>query len=133
MAPLSPNRLLVFPIIFNIFAMEAALRWFPLTRQLAGQPGRSAEAELRLALAYRNVFNPQNADVQIVLSDLADFTGFYRVNGVGIPPDDRAFSDGMRAAFGRLFRFLNLTDEEKAALVEAARAETLVSATQGIL
>jgi len=34
---------------------------------------------------------------------------------------------------GGLFRFLNLTDEEKAALVEAARSETLVSATQGVL
>ena len=107
------------------------MRWFPLARRFAA--ARGAEAEQRLTLAYRNVFSPRDPDVQIVLADLADFTGFYRVNGQGIAPDDRAFSDGMRAAFGRLFRFINLTDEERAALVEAARAETLASATQGTL
>ena len=107
------------------------MRWFPLARRFAA--ARGAAAEQRLAQAYRNVFAFRDPDAQIVLSDLADFTGFYRVNGQGIPPDDRAFSDGMRAAFGRLFRFLNLTDEERAALAEAARAETLASATQGTL
>lgn len=108
------------------------MRWLPIARLLRRNP-RGSEAALKLALAYNNVFKPHDPDVQIVLADLADFTGFYRVNGQGIPPDDRAFSDGMRAAFGRLFRFLNLTDEEKAALVEAARAETLVSSNEGII
>ncbi|GLS17966.1 hypothetical protein GCM10007874_09820 [Labrys miyagiensis] len=108
------------------------MRWLSLSRHFGSQ-ARSKEAELRLALAYDNLFASRHADAQLVLADLADFTGFYRVNGPGIPPDDRAFSDGMRAAFGRLFRFLNLTDEEKAALVEAARAETLVSANEGII
>lgn len=106
------------------------MKWFPLSRLNRGR-ARGDEARLRLSLAYHNVFNPQNADVQIILADMADYTGFYRVNGPGIPPDDRAFSDGMRAAFGRLFRFLNLTDEEKTALVEAARVETLASANEG--
>lgn len=94
---------------------------------------RGAEAELKLALAYRNVFRLNNEDVQTVLADLADYTGFFRVNGQGIPPDDRAFSDGMRAAYGRLFRFLNLTDEEQQALVQAARVETLASSNEGII
>lgn len=68
-----------------------------------------------------------------MLADLADYTGFYRVNGESIPPDERAFSDGKRAAFGRLFRFLNLSDEERAGLVQAARAESLASANEGII
>lgn len=106
------------------------MKWLTLARRFRGRE-RGDEAKLRLALAYHNVFNPANEDAQIVLADIADFTGFYRVNGAGVPPDDRAFSDGMRAAFGRLFRFLNLTDEQKAALVDAARAEASASATQG--
>jgi len=109
------------------------MKWLTLAKMAwsANRSPRGAGAEERLHLAYRNVFNPANHDAQIVLADLADFTGFYRVNGQGIPPDDRAFSDGMRAAFGRLFRFLNLTDEERTALVEAARAETLASSREG--
>ena len=105
------------------------MRWFPLARRFSA--ARGAAAEQRLALAYRNLFSSTSPDAQIVLADLADFTGFFRVNGQGIAPDDRAFADGMRAAFGRLFRFTNLTDEERIALVEAARTETLASATQG--
>ncbi|CAM5776269.1 hypothetical protein LMIY3S_05443 [Labrys miyagiensis] len=78
------------------------MRWFSLSRHFGGR-ARGKEAQLRLALAYHNLFAAGSADAQLVLADLADFTGFYRVNGPGIPPDDRAFSDGMRAAFGRLF------------------------------
>ena len=107
------------------------MRWFPLARRFAA--ARGAAAEERLALAYRSLFSARNSDAQIVLSDLADFTGFFRVNGPGIGAEDRAFTDGMRAAYGRIFRFINLTDEECAALVEAARAETLASAAQGSL
>lgn len=105
------------------------MRWFTLARRYAA--ARGAAAEHRLAHAYRALFATTNTDAQIVLADLADFTGFFRVNGAGIGGDDRAFSDGMRAAYGRIFRFINLTDEERSALVEAARAETLASANEG--
>lgn len=108
-----------------------AINWLALARLF--RRARGGEAALKLALAYHNVFDIRNEDVQIVLADLADYTGFYRVNGEGIPPDDRAFSDGKRAAFGRLFRFLNLTDEEKAALVQAARTEAIASSNEGII
>ncbi len=107
------------------------MKWLPLAKRF--RQARGSGAALRLALAYHNVFKTQDEDVQLVLADLADYTGFYRVNGEGIPPDDRAFSDGKRAAFGRLFRFLNLTDDEKNALVQAARAETLASSNEGII
>lgn len=105
--------------------------WTSLVRLY--QRARGNQAHLRLALAYHNVFKASNEDVQLVLADLADYTGFYRVNGEGIPPDDRAFSDGKRAAFGRLFRFLNLTDDEKNALVQAARVESIASSNEGII
>ena len=108
-----------------------AINWLALARLF--RRARGGEAALKLALAYHNVFDIRNEDVQIVLADLADYTGFYRVNGEGIPADDRAFSDGKRAAFGRLFRFLNLTDEEKAALVQAARTEAIASSNEGII
>lgn len=107
-------------------------RWLPIARLFRQRP-RGTEAEMRLASAYRNVFMSGSGDAEIVLADLADFTGFFRVNGAGIPPDDRAFSDGMRAAYGRLFRFLNLTDEERSALIDAARTETLASHNEGYI
>lgn len=107
------------------------IKWLPLAKRFL-RP-RGDEAHLRLALAYHNVFKASDEDAQLVLADLADYTGFYRVNGEGIPPDDRAFSDGKRAAFGRLFRFLNLTDDEKNALVQAARVESIASSNEGII
>lgn len=99
------------------------MKWWPISRRFDEPRGLAAEERLRQA--YANIFRTSNDDAQLVLADLADFTGFYRVNGQGIPPDDRAFSDGKRAAFGRLFRFLNLTEEERSELAEAARREDL--------
>lgn len=107
------------------------MKWFSIVSIFPLGRRRGSEAELRLALAYHNVFNRQSEDVQIVLADLAHHTGFYRVNGPGIPPDDRAFCDGMRAAFGRLLRFTSLSEEERGALFNAARAEALESANEG--
>lgn len=111
------------------------MKWWGLTARMKAseQPSRGIDAEATLVDAYQSVFGGHSPDVEIVLADLADFTGFYRVNAQGIPPDDRAFSDGMRAAFGRLFRFLNQTDEEKRALSRAAREEAMASAEEGII
>lgn len=108
-------------------------RWFGLTRLLNWYRVRGPDAAIRLSLAYRNVFNPSNEDAQIVLADFADFTGFFKVSGMGTSGEDRAYADGMRAAYGRIYRFMNLTDEEKQGLWDAARTEALASATEGMI
>lgn len=82
-------------------------------------------AEQQLVAAYGEVFGKQTEAVELVLSDLAAHTGFYRVE----PPSgdlsayQAGYSNGLRAAFGRLFQFLSLSDEQLRALEEAARRE----------
>ncbi len=92
---------------------------------------RGASATHELANAYLTVFDRRREHVQIVLADLASFTGFYAVTPAEAPPNTRAYADGKRAAFERLFYFLNLTDEERGFLEKAARLETNVSLRDG--
>lgn len=82
-------------------------------------------AEQQIVAAYQEVFGREGEAVELVLSDLAAHTGFYRVE----PPNgdlsayQAGYSNGLRAAFGRLFQFLSLSDEQLRALEEAARRE----------
>ncbi len=96
-----------------------------------GKKPRGPAATYELADAYLNVFDRRKEQVQLVLADLASFTGFYAVTRAEAPPDARAYADGKRAAFERLFYFLNLTDEERGFLEKAARFETNVSLKDG--
>jgi hypothetical protein len=89
-----------------------------------GRPASLLEAEARIALAYQRVFTGSSSaeDQGIVLVDLANFTGFYRVT----PPEagDRdtiVFNEGMRAAYGRIFQYLRMSDTEVLSLEVAAR------------
>lgn len=81
--------------------------------------------ENQLKDAYREVFGKTSAAVEIVLADLALHTGFYLVE----PPSSdlslfqAGYSAGQRAAFGRLFHYLTLSDQQLAALEDAARQE----------
>lgn len=86
---------------------------------------RPNEAELRLAAAYKSVFEKQSEQVEIVLADLAAHTGFYLVDppGADLSLYQAGYNAGQRAAFGRLFQFLSLSDEQLRALEVAARAE----------
>lgn len=107
-----------------------------LSRLLPAGWRRGARARHQLTEAYTRVFFSGGAskqDAQLVLVDLANFSGFYRVNGPGIDPNDRAFADGMRAVYGRLQRHLRLTDDEVRQLEEAARHEAIVDAQEGSL
>ena len=96
---------------------------------------RGAAASKRLVSAYNAVFTGKGSaeDADMVLADMANFTGFYRVNGIGVSGEDRAFADGLRAAYGRIFRFLNLTDAERRSLEFAAREEALADSEEGDL
>lgn len=98
------------------------MRWRNLSKSRQVLP---AHTEVQLHAAYREVFGKRSEAVEIVLADLAAQTGFYMVE----PPDadlslyQAGYSAGQRAAFGRLFHFLSLSDEQLRALEEAARKE----------
>jgi hypothetical protein len=106
--------------------------WHWLSRSLPGR-SRTATGVAELSSAYTKLFTGHGSlkEAQIVLTDVANFTGFYRVNGPGLSAEDRAFADGQRSAYGRIYRFLRMTDDERRQLEEAARAEALVDAEQG--
>lgn len=95
-----------------------------LIRLLDRRPTSRLEAEARIAVAYQRVFtgSPNGEDQGLVLVDLANYTGFYRVT----PPEtgDRdtvVFNEGMRAAYGRIFQYLRMSDAEILSLEVAAR------------
>lgn len=83
------------------------------------------QAELHIVNAYKSVFEKQSEQVEIVLADFAAHTGFYLVDppGADLSLYQAGYNAGQRAAFGRLFQFLSLSDEQLRALEEAARAE----------
>ena len=97
---------------------------------------RTPTAKLDLANAYVRVFTTNSAskdDRDVVLTDLADFCGYYKVQGPGADPDTRAFNEGMRAAFGRIMSHLRMTPDERNALEQASRHEAFVSQVEGEL
>lgn len=98
------------------------MKWRNVAKSRQALP---AYTEAQLKAAYSEVFSKQTEAVEIVLADLAAQTGFYMVE----PPDadltlfQAGYSAGQRAAFGRLFHFLSLSDEQLRALEVAAREE----------
>lgn len=84
---------------------------------------KPTEKDMKLAVAYRELFK-RGEHSEMVLADLAAFTGFYSVAPPGVPSETLQYDAGMRAAFGRLFHFLSLSEDDMAALEQAARAES---------
>jgi len=109
------------------------MNWRTLATQSLHGQARNTKAHAKLAAAYREVFSRNDESVEIVLADLANFCGFYKVPPIGSPPETLLVDQGLRAAFGRLFSFLSLSDERMAALEQAAREEALADHEQGII
>jgi len=98
------------------------MSWRNLAKARSAAPSWT---EQRLTSAYKEVFGKSSEDVEVVLADLAAHTGFYLVEppGADLSQFQAGYNAGQRAAFGRLFHFLSLSDERMRALEEAARAE----------
>jgi hypothetical protein len=75
---------------------------------------RSMPAEV--VLAYRSLFSGSSPAVAIVLTDLAERTGFYKVEAEGQPVEELNYAAGLRAAFGPIFEIVNLSGDQLAAL-----------------
>ena len=96
---------------------------------------RSPEVKLDVANAYHAVFSG-GSDAQqrdIVMVDLAAFSGFYGITPAGVDPDTRAFNEGQRAVFGRIVSMLRMPPTERDAFEAVVRHESLVNQFEGEL
>lgn len=108
------------------------MKWRCLASQQRKGSRRRSEAEQKLTAAYRDVFMRADESTELVLSDLANFCGFYKVPPIGSPPETLLVDQGMRSAFGRIFHFLSMPEEKLKALEEAARREAVADEEEGI-
>lgn len=86
---------------------------------------RTNTARERLVDAYQAVFEGRGGrdDAEIVLADLAAFTGFFGVFAPGVTDAELRYAEGMRAVYGRIHARLRLSAEERVSLQEAAKLE----------
>lgn len=109
------------------------MNWKGVARFVAGHGWRRGDdtGKLKLAEAYR-AFKDGRASkehAQIIVADLAEASGFFKVNPPGLTADERSYQEGARSVFARMQAGLMLTGDEFIALQETARLEAL--ATQG--
>jgi hypothetical protein len=93
---------------------------------------RSPKVKLDLAGAYRSLFfgNASAAQRDMVLVDLANFSGFYTVAPEG---SDLARHEGRREVFARLYSMVNMTPDEQKAFETEARHQALIDNYEGEL
>ncbi len=102
--------------------------WRSLSRLFPWLKSRSTEASLRLTQAYMAVFSGKatREDAEVVLADLANYSGFYRTSPADTPSDVLRYQEGMRAVYGYVYSHLNLSPSDISALENAARQEAAV-------
>ena len=81
------------------------------------------EQAKELERAYRSVFLCPEG--QAVLSDLAAESGMYLAPLESMDQRQSGYADGRKAMLARILSMIRISDEEHAALQEAARFETL--------
>lgn len=88
---------------------------------------RSSAAELRIAEAYAAVFSGRGSteDAELVLVDLAKFTGYYNTTSPEVPGDALRYYEGQRAVMGRILALKAPPDIELEALRKAVREEQI--------
>lgn len=92
-------------------------------RSLRRATRRREERPAAIERAYRSVF--LCPDGELVLADLAADCGIYQAPPVELDPRASGYVDGRKALFARILSMIRVSDEEHAALQEAARLETL--------
>lgn len=103
------------------------LNWCSLSNFFNRGKRRSFDAQRELIKAYRTVFRSQEG--QVVLSDLANKSGFYKATLAHGSTDREIWqTEGKRLLFAEIFALLNLSDTDLRALEYAARREAAVDA-----
>lgn len=98
------------------------------SKLLPTQPPDGYEGTEILLAAYRGFFD--NEAGRLVLADLAEYSGFYRVEDLGTSGDVLAGVNGQRRVFARIFGMLRMTADEQAQLAEAAKRERIAREQQ---
>ncbi len=92
---------------------------------------RGALAEQRLHEAYANVFSRGGEDVDLVLADLAEYSGYFFVTPTGTSADDLFRVEGSRQVFARILSLISLPMSQLEALRKAALEELQTSNEEG--
>jgi hypothetical protein len=104
---------------------EPMLTWASIGNFFKRGQRRGYEAEAALVRHYRNVFASQ--DGQIVLADLANKSGFYKVSLAKDLTDKEIWqTEGKRLLFAEIKALLDLTNADLKALEYAARREAAI-------
>jgi hypothetical protein len=96
---------------------------------------RAFSTRLYLSRAYRMLFHAK-ADKQqadMVLVDLLNFSGYYKVAPAGSDAIALARHEGRREVAGRIMQNLRMTDAEIDAMERTVRQEALVDQVEGEL
>lgn len=100
------------------------------------QPGhrRGPTSTIRLAGAYEAVFLLRNAgkeDLDLVMADLAEFSGYFAVSPPGTSAEELLDANGRRAVFARILSLIRLPMGELTRLRDAALIEMQISSQEG--
>lgn len=99
--------------------------WRSLGNLFPRKKRRGPEAQLRLARAYQSVFRGE--DGQLVLADIANQSGFFRVTPAqGTTSEELWQREGMRLLYGHLHSQITLSENDLRALEYAARREAAI-------
>ncbi len=108
-------------------AIQSLSRLFPVVVRDRAEWRATAQATQRLVRAYRATFGGigTREDSELVISDLAEFTGYYQVTDSMMPDNQVRYAEGRRSVMGHVLNNLRLTEGELVALEESAREEAI--------
>lgn len=92
----------------------------------AHQRTSEAAVDQRLQQAYAAFFSgtPRREDCDIILADLAFYSGYYNTTSMETPADQVKYSEGRRDVFGRMVRYANMPLAELSELQKSVLALT---------
>jgi hypothetical protein len=90
---------------------------------------RSAAAQRRLLEAYRALFEGTGGkeDAEVVMVDLAQFSGYFQFAGPSATHGERAYNDGARSVFGHIMTKLTVPQSTLNAIADAVVRERTAS------
>lgn len=94
---------------------------------------RGPGAIKRLTDAYQKLFagNGSQEDADLVLTDLAKFTGFFQVSPANATPDELRHAEGQRSVYARIHGKLRQGPSEREWLEKAVRDEVFTDIEEG--
>lgn len=95
---------------------------------------RGAQQTIDLSAAYNAVFTlqkPTRESLDMVMTDLAEFSGYFAVAPTDTSSNDLWDRNGRRAVFARILSLIRLSEYEREQLRERALLEMQISNVEG--